>query len=73
MFPLTFQQDGLGLYQEAVELSDAGAPRVRVKLQADLASFANQWMRNIKDQQGDLSLANERAAAEFDAAEGGAS
>jgi hypothetical protein len=70
VFPLTYQQDGLGLYQEAVALSNAGTIHLRTKLQADLTSFANQWMRNIKDQQGELGVVVNETGAEI--AEGGA-
>lgn len=64
VFPLTYQQDGLGLYQEAAACGEGGQLRYNAKLQADLASFASQWMKNIKDQQGDLSFSEAESTAE---------
>lgn len=49
--PLTFQQAIPPIYQEAVEF-DSGKMRVKTKLQADLTSFANDWIKNIAEQQG---------------------
>lgn len=52
-YPLSYQQDNLGIYQEVVaEYDEAGnILKYKPRLQADLVIFANQWMRNIKDQQ----------------------
>lgn len=50
VFPMTYQQDNLGLYQKAAWW-DHDQLRFRPKLQADLAKFANQWTTNIKEQQ----------------------
>ena len=51
-YPLTYQLDGLGLYQESVVFTPAGEIQgYKRKLQADHASFANLWMKNIKNQQ----------------------
>jgi hypothetical protein len=52
-FPLSFQQDNLSIYQEVVaEWTDDGRIKsYRPRLSADLTSFANTWMRNIKEQQ----------------------
>lgn len=55
IYPMTFQQDNLALYQQAIEAHDGESLQYDKKLQADLTSFANQWMQNIKDQQ-DLKL-----------------
>jgi hypothetical protein len=53
VYPCSFQQDSIGLYQRAIEFDALGKPDgVRRKLQRDLATFANTWMRNIKSQQG---------------------
>lgn len=50
VFPMTFQQDNLGLYQKAAWW-DHDQLKFRPKLQADLVKFANQWMTNIGEQQ----------------------
>jgi len=55
--PISFQQAIPPVYQEAMDLrKDTFRPR----LMAQLASFANTWMRNIKQQQ---RLRPERKAA----------
>ena len=51
-YPLTFRQDNLGIDQDAVVWGDNGEIKgFRAKMQADFVSFANGWMKNIKDQQ----------------------
>ena len=53
-FPLTFRQDNLGIDQQAVifnEVDGKTVTRCNRKAQADLVTFCNQWMRNIKNQQ----------------------
>jgi hypothetical protein len=51
-YPLSYQQDGLGIYQDAIEWDDDGNIKsFRAQMQADMVSFANEWMENIKDQQ----------------------
>ena len=50
VYPISFRQDGLGLYLESAVVED-GQWKVRTKMQADLCSFCNQWMRNIALQQ----------------------
>jgi hypothetical protein len=50
VYPISYRQDNLGLYQEAAVLED-GLWKVRQKLQADICRFCNQWLRTIKDQQ----------------------
>jgi hypothetical protein len=51
-YPLSYQQDGLGIYQDAIEWDDQGDIKgFRAKMQADMVSFADEWMKNIKDQQ----------------------
>ena len=50
VYPISFRQDNLGIYLESAYVED-GVWKVRVKMQADLCSFCNQWMRNIDDQQ----------------------
>jgi len=49
--PLTFQQDP-GIYRRWA-WQDNGQWHVRERGQADLTSFCNQWMTNIKHQQWD--------------------
>jgi len=50
VYPMTYRQDSLGMYQVAVQF-DNGKTLVRPKLQKDLATFANRWMGSIKRQQ----------------------
>jgi len=52
-YPVYFRQDGgIALEQEAVVYGPGGKiERYYPKLQADLAEFADRWMRNIKEQQ----------------------
>ena len=51
-YPLSYQQDGLGIYQDAIEWDDNGDIKgFKAKMQADMTSFANGWMKNIRDQQ----------------------
>ena len=50
IYPISFRQDGLGVCLESAVLEN-GQWKVRTKMQADLCSFCNQWMRNINDQQ----------------------
>jgi Domain of unknown function (DUF6908) len=48
--PVTYQQDNLGIYQEAVWCEDNGRVMVRPVLVKDLKSFARTWDRNLKEQ-----------------------
>jgi len=48
--PVSYQQDNLGIYQEAVFVDDAGQVMVSPRLLRELAHFARQWDRNLKDQ-----------------------
>jgi hypothetical protein len=50
-YPIYYKQDGLGIEQVSAE-RDGDGWRVAPRVQADHASFANQWMRNIRTQQG---------------------
>jgi uncharacterized protein DUF6908 len=59
--PVMFQQDNLGIYQEAVFVGDDGQVLIRPKLVRDLKSFARTWDRNIKEQ-GFYEVAQTRAA-----------
>jgi hypothetical protein len=47
---VSFQQDNLGLYHEAIFVDDAGRVMTRPRVAKDLATFARQWDRNLKDQ-----------------------
>ena len=49
-YPISFRQDNLGIDQEAAYVED-GVWKVRPKMQAQICRFADQWMRNINDQQ----------------------
>ena len=50
--PSYFKQDGfLGREQESVLFEDGIIKGIRTKMQADHTSFANMWLRNIKNQQ----------------------
>ena len=51
VFPMTYQQDGLGIYQRAIIADDEETLHFNPRLQRELVSFANTWMRNIKYQQ----------------------
>lgn len=50
VFPMTFQQAMPAVYQEAVRLEDEGV-KYNQRLQRDLTSFANDWLKNIQSQQ----------------------
>lgn len=52
-YPVYFRQDGGGARETeaAVYDSDGKIESYDLKVQAKLASFADQWMRNIKEQQ----------------------
>lgn len=52
VFPCSYQQDGLGIYRMGLEITDLGVVEgENPKEQADQAQFANQWMKNIAEQQ----------------------
>lgn len=50
VYPLTFQQAIPPVYQEAARITEDGV-KYSARLQKELTSFANQWMRNIQQQQ----------------------
>lgn len=61
-YPLSYQLDGLGLYQEsAVFTPDGKIQGYRRKMQHDHAVFASSWMKNIKNQQPDYFKAGAKA------------
>ena len=51
-YPLSYRQDGLGIYQPSVIIEDGSIKGYRKALQRDQAVFAGKWMKNIKSQQG---------------------
>lgn len=53
VYPLSFRQDGgLPINQESVTLNEDGTSfTYRPRMQRDHATFAGQWMENIKQQQ----------------------
>jgi len=50
VFPFTFYQANVGIYQEPVSFMDGKIYRYDQRTQADITAFANQWLRNIQDQ-----------------------
>ncbi|MEZ5951208.1 MAG: hypothetical protein R3C12_18745 [Planctomycetaceae bacterium] len=50
VYPPTFQQAIPPVYQEAARITEDGV-KYSARLQKELTSFANQWMRNIQQQQ----------------------
>ncbi len=50
-YPLSYQQDNLAMYQEAVSLEYGEIGAVKLKTQKRIAQFCGTWMKNIKDQQ----------------------
>jgi hypothetical protein len=54
-YPLSITHGALGIHRECLPLDGNGRPvleRLRPREQADQASFAAGWMRNIRAQQG---------------------
>lgn len=49
--PSYFKQDNIGIEQESIVIENGEIKGYRAKLQADHTSFANMWLRNIKNQQ----------------------
>jgi hypothetical protein len=50
IFPFTFYQANVGLYQEPISFVDGKIFRYDKKTQADITAFANHWLKNIKEQ-----------------------
>lgn len=51
-YPLSFRQDSLAIDQDAIVWDEKGDIKgFNAKRQADMTSFANGWMENIRDQQ----------------------
>jgi hypothetical protein len=51
-YPYYYLNHYVGIEQSAIEFSNNRPVKINQKLQGDLASFANGWMKNIKEQQG---------------------
>lgn len=52
VYPCTFQQDNLAIYRVGLDITDEGViEHENAREQADLAEFANLWMKNIAEQQ----------------------
>ena len=51
-YPISFWQDSPPLRDEAVNWKDGEIVGYREQQQARLVTFANTWMKNIKEQQG---------------------
>jgi len=47
---MTFQNDGLGVYQECLFFDDNGKLLVQMKLLKDLNQFLDMWTKNLCDQ-----------------------
>src|SRR5262249_12141203 len=58
--PVAYQQDGVGLYQEAVT-REAGQVRIDGRLERELRAFATCWDANLAEQ-GFLATAQEKAS-----------
>ena len=53
LFPISWRNDWVGSdKQDCTYGEDGGIKGIRVRQQADNASFCNMWAKNIKDQQG---------------------
>lgn len=53
VYPCTFQQDNLAMYRIGLDITDEGViEHTSIKEQHAQAVFADEWMRNIADQQG---------------------
>lgn len=55
--PIFYQQDNLGIYQEAIFRNEAGQLMTNPKLLGSLTSFSRTWDRNL-EQQGFLETEN---------------
>jgi len=60
--PVSYRQDNLDIYHEAVYLIDTGKPMIRPKLLRHLKAFAREWDTNI-ERQGFLAAAQLRGGA----------
>jgi hypothetical protein len=51
ILPMTYRQDAIGINQTGILANDGESLKADIKRQKELATFANQWMHNIKTQQ----------------------
>jgi len=51
-YPISFWLDAPPIRDETVEWEDGEIKSIRPKMQAKLVTFANMWLKNIKEQQG---------------------
>jgi len=52
IMPMTYQLDNLGIFTEAAYFDEKNRIIIHLKSQADITTFANTWMKNIKEQKG---------------------
>ncbi len=52
IYPMTFRNDYLGIYQESIVIHEDGRQLLNPRLQRDHTEFANLWMNNLVKQQG---------------------
>lgn len=48
--PISYQQDSIGVYQEAIREDDNGAILMNHRLLGELADFADSWSDNLQEQ-----------------------
>lgn len=48
--PQMYQQDALGIYEESIKIEDRQVTQCITKWQFAHCAFANQWLRNIRQQ-----------------------
>jgi len=51
-YPLSFRNDYVGVDQYVISDQEETEPQVNLKLQKELAEFADMWFKNIVHQQG---------------------
>lgn len=47
---ISYRQDSLGIYQEAIWQDEAGEIKMNLRLMNELADFAEQWSENLQEQ-----------------------
>jgi len=50
-YPLSFRNDYMGVDQEVISNREEPEPQINLKLQKELAEFADMWFKNIAEQQ----------------------
>ena len=60
--PISYQQDALGVYQEAIFRDERGQLMISPKLLGSITSFSRTWDRNLKEQ-GWVEVENEIKSA----------